>query len=73
MLEVLEWEDGLATLSLPTMEPLRNLTKLRHTAEHTFRRVRQDDALGESIVFELGPDGRPTRMRWHSNYYRWVR
>lgn len=36
---VLEWEDGLATLSLPTMEPLRNLTKPRHTAEHTFRRV----------------------------------
>jgi CubicO group peptidase (beta-lactamase class C family) len=70
---VVQWEDGLATLGLPTMEPVRGLTKLRKVGEHTFRRVRRDDTLGETIVFEMGPDGRPTRLVWHSNNYRRVR
>jgi len=70
---VVRWEDGLATLGLPTMEPVRGLTKLRKVGEHTFRRVRRDDTLGETIAFEMGPDGRPTRLVWHSNHYRRVR
>lgn len=47
--------------------------KLRKTGEHTFRRVRKDEALGEEIVFEMGPDGRAARLEWHSNLYRRVR
>jgi hypothetical protein len=70
---VVRWEDGLATLGLPTMDPLRGLTKLRKVGEHTFRRVRRDDTLGETIVFDVGADGRPTRLVWHSNNYRRVR
>ena len=72
-LAVVRWEDGLSLLSLPTMDPLRSLTKLKKTGEHTFRRVRRDEALGEEIAFELGPDGKPTRFRWHQNYYAKVR
>ena len=70
---IVRWEDGLASIGLPTMEPMRGLTKLRKVGEHTFRRVRSDDTLGEAIVFEMGPDGRATRMVWHSNNYRKVR
>jgi CubicO group peptidase (beta-lactamase class C family) len=70
---VVRWEDGIATLGLPTMDPVRGLTKLRKVGEHTFRRVRRDDTLGETIVFDMGADGRPTRMLWHSNHYRRVR
>ncbi len=66
---VVRWEDGLATLSLPTMEPVKGLTKLKKVGDHTFRRVRKDEALGETVVFEMGPDGRATRFQWHSNYY----
>jgi CubicO group peptidase (beta-lactamase class C family) len=72
-LAIVRWEDGLSILSLPTMDPLRSLTKLKKTGEHTFRRVRRDEALGEEIVFELGPDGKPTRFRRHENYYTKVR
>lgn len=72
-LAVVRWEDGLSILSLPTMDPLRSLMKLKKTGEHTFRRVRKDEALGEEIAFELGPDGKPTRFRWHQNYYAKVR
>jgi CubicO group peptidase (beta-lactamase class C family) len=70
---VVRWEDGIATLGLPTMDPVRGLTKLRKVGEHTFRRVRRDDTLGETIVFDMGADGRPTRMVWNSNHYRRVR
>jgi len=66
---VFPWEDGLGSLWLPTMDPVREITKLRKTGDHTFRRLRKDGELGEEVVFELGADGLPTRMKWHSNYY----
>ena len=70
---IIEWEDGLATLSLPTMEPVKGLSKLKKVGEHTFRRIRKDEALGETLVFEMGPEGKPVRLIWHSNQYRRVR
>jgi len=41
---IVEWEDGLAALSLPTMDPVKGLTKLKKVGENTFRRVRNDEA-----------------------------
>ena len=70
---IVEWEDGLATLGLPTMEPVKGLSKLKKTGEHTFRRIRKDEALGETLVFELGPEGQAVRVIWNSNQYRRVR
>jgi CubicO group peptidase (beta-lactamase class C family) len=72
-LAVVEWEDGLAAVSLPTMNPMRALVKFKKVGEHTFRRVRKDEALGEAVVFDLGADGRASRLTWHSNQYRRVR
>jgi CubicO group peptidase (beta-lactamase class C family) len=72
-LAVVRWEDGLSLLGLPTMNPMQAMTKLRKTGEHTFRRVRPDEALGEEIVFEMGADGRPTRFLRHNNSYARVR
>ena len=70
---VVAWDGSLAVLSLPTMDPLRGLIKLKKSSEHTFRRVRKDEALGEPVAFEVGPDGKVTRLVWHSNHYRRVR
>jgi hypothetical protein len=70
---IVEWEDGLAVLSLPTMDPVRGLTKLKKTGEHAFRRIRKDEALGETLVFELGREGQAVRIIWNSNQYRRVR
>jgi CubicO group peptidase (beta-lactamase class C family) len=66
---IVVWEDGLASIWLPTMDPVRGLTKLRKTGDGTFRRVREDGELGEEVVFETGADGRVARLKWHSNYY----
>ena len=65
---VLPWEDGLAMLSLPSKNPMKDLIKMKKTGDLTFRRIRKDDTLGEEIVFALGPDGRATRFTRHSNY-----
>ena len=64
---VFAWGDDLGMVSVPTMEPAKDMDRLRRTGEHTFRRVRKDDTLGEAIVFEIGPDGRATRYWQHSN------
>jgi CubicO group peptidase (beta-lactamase class C family) len=72
-LAVVEWEDGLAAVPLPATNPMRALTKFKKVGERTFRRVRKDEALGESIVFELGADGRASRLTWNSNQFRRVR
>ena len=71
-MDVIPWEDGLAALSLPAMEPVRSLTKFRKIGEHTFRRIRRDGELAERIVFTMGPDGTPTAMVWNSNNFRRV-
>lgn len=66
---VVRWEDTIALLALPTMEPVKSLTKLKKVGEHRFRRVRKDDNLGDEIVFDVDAGGKPTRFRMHSNYY----
>ena len=70
---VVPWKDGLAMVFLPSNDPLDGLTKLKHTGEHTFRRIRDDGELGEEILFEVGDDGEVARLKWHSNYYNRVR
>ena len=69
----LPWEDGLAMLDLPTSNPVKELDKLKKTGEHTFRRIRKDETLAKTIVFEMGPDGRAVRYRQHSNVYSRLR
>ena len=66
---MVRWEDGLALLSLPTLDPVKNLTKLKKVGEHRFRRIRSDETLGEEIVFEIGRDGKAARFTRHNNYY----
>ncbi len=64
---VIPWKGGLAVLSLPTDNPLDGLTKLQHVEGNTFRRIRDDETLGEEIVFELNGSGEVVKMWQHSN------
>jgi CubicO group peptidase (beta-lactamase class C family) len=66
---VVRWKDGLALLPLPTDDPVRALTRLKHVAGNTFRRVRDDEELGETIAFETDPAGRVTALLWFENRY----
>jgi CubicO group peptidase (beta-lactamase class C family) len=66
---VLPWDGSIATLSLPTEDPMRALGKWRKTGEHTFRRIRSDGELGDVIRFEMGPDGKAVAYWQSSNRY----
>jgi len=65
---VIPWKGGIAMVYLPTDDPLGDLMELKHVRDHTFRRVRKDKTLGEEIRFDVGPDGRATRVWQHSNF-----
>lgn len=61
-------KDGqLVMIPMPTDNPIRAMTKLKHIEGHRFKRIRDDGELGEDIVFEAGPDGKITRVIHNSN------
>ena len=64
---VLVRDGDLHVLPLPTNDPLEALTRLRHIEDGTFRRVRNNGALGEEFVFEELPDG--TMRMWRNENY----
>jgi CubicO group peptidase (beta-lactamase class C family) len=64
---VLHWKGSLAVLSLPSSDPSDSLTRLKHIEGDVFRRIRDDDALGEEITFEVDDQGEVVRMWRHSN------
>jgi CubicO group peptidase (beta-lactamase class C family) len=70
---VVRWKGGLALLSLPADDPVRALTRLEHVEGHTFRRIRENDAPGEPIRFDVGPDGRATALIRFENRYPRIR
>ncbi len=72
-LEFIRWQGGLASIFLPTENPARAITKYKKTGDHTFRRIRQDGELAESISFDLGPDGRATMFRSSNNFMPRIR
>jgi hypothetical protein len=66
---VIPWDGSLATVSLPTENPLRSLSKLEYVGEHTFRRIRNDGELAEAVMFEVDADGQVVRM-WRNSQHR---
>jgi CubicO group peptidase (beta-lactamase class C family) len=65
-MHVIRWEGGLASLYLPSDNPVRAISKYRKVGEHTFRRIRRDGELAEELRFDIGTDGKAIRAR--SNY-----
>jgi len=70
---VVIWEGELATMGIPTSNPSDALSKLRRVEGNIFRSVRDDGDLGEKVVFEVGPDGKVTRMIHNSQYSNRIR
>ena len=66
---VFPWEDGLAMLQLPSTQPMAELIRLRAVpgSPGRFRRLRENDVLGEPIDFEVNAEGRVVRMRRWNN------
>lgn len=67
------WKGGLAMLYLPTDDPVHALTRLKHVEADTFRRILDDEDLGEPITFLRDDSGRVVAYRQFHNVYRRVR
>lgn len=66
---VLPWQGNLVMVSFPSDNPARDMDLLKHIEGDTFRRIRDDETLGEEVVFERDKTGRVIRFVQHSNYY----
>ena len=65
---ILPWQGKLAVFGLPSENPAKGLTLLKHIKDDTFRRLRRDETLGEEVIFERDENGKVVRMWQHSNY-----
>jgi CubicO group peptidase (beta-lactamase class C family) len=63
---VFRWKDGLAVMSLPTLDPVGSLTELKHIEGDRFHAVRKDGKPGHEIRFVRHTDGRVTHLNVHS-------
>jgi CubicO group peptidase (beta-lactamase class C family) len=63
---VFRWKDGLAIVSLPTMEPVENLVLLKHIGGDRFRTIRSDDQPGHELVFQRDEQGRVSELSYHA-------
>ena len=70
---VFPWEDGLAILDLPSSQPMADLIRLRAVPGSTrrFRKVRENEVLGEPIDFDVDTEGRVTQLRrWNNPFLK---
>ena len=63
---VFHWKDGLAIVSLPTMDPLNDIVRLKHVDGDRFQTIRNDDEPGHDVVFRRDESGDVTHIVHHS-------
>jgi CubicO group peptidase (beta-lactamase class C family) len=59
------WQDGLAMVGLPTMDPLKDMVKLKHVDGDRFRTVRSDGEPGHEVRFRRDADGGISHLEYH--------
>ncbi len=62
------WEGQLMMVDLPSEDPADDISLYKHMEGDTFRRVRDDGELGETVVFERDAEGKVYRYSQHGNY-----
>lgn len=62
------WDDKLVSIDLPAEKPGEDMTFYKHIEGDTFRRVRDDDELGETLTFERDKNGKIIKFISHGHY-----
>lgn len=63
---VFRWKDGLAVVTLPSMDPLNGMVVLKRIEGDRFHTVRSDGEPGHEMVFQRDADGRVSQLAFHS-------
>lgn len=61
-----QWGDKLVLIDIPGNNLKEAMIRLEHDSDHTFVRLTDDDDRREPWVFEIGDDGRASRIIRHS-------
>lgn len=64
------WGDKLVTLNLPSRSPGEAMTMYEHIEGDTFRRIRDDNEMGETMVFKRNAAGKVNAYISHTNSYK---
>jgi len=62
------WNGKLVSLRLPSDNPIKGVTMYKHIEGDTFKRMKKNGELGETMVFERNKDGNVYRGKSHQNY-----
>jgi len=62
------WNGNLVSLSLPSEKPEEAMSFYKHIEGDTFRRIRDNEKLGETLVFERDTNGNIIKFISHGNY-----
>jgi CubicO group peptidase (beta-lactamase class C family) len=65
---VATWEGNIALVELPTDSPSKSMILFKHIEGDKFQRIRDDDKLGETIIFERDEEGKINRFKQHVNW-----
>lgn len=65
---IMPWGTRLVSLGLPADNPGNAMTFFKHIEGDTFRRIRDDDTLGEALIFERDANGNVVSVSQHGNY-----
>ena len=63
---VFRWKDGLAFVTLPTMDPVGNMTLLKRIEGDRFHTIRSDEQPGYEVLFQRDENGDVSRMASHA-------
>ena len=64
------WDGKLVALGLPSEKPADSMTFFKHIEGDTFRRIRKDKELGETLTFVRDSNGKVTHYTQHGNHYK---
>jgi CubicO group peptidase (beta-lactamase class C family) len=62
------WDGKLVILKLPSENPGDSMTFYKHIEGDTFRRIRENEELGETLIFERDKNGSIVQYKTHGNY-----
>ncbi len=62
---VFRWQDGLAMVTLPTMDPVANMVLLKHIEGDRFHTIRDDGQAGHEVLFRRDDSGHVTHVVYH--------
>jgi CubicO group peptidase (beta-lactamase class C family) len=62
------WNGKLVSLRLPSDNPVQDVTMYKYIKGDTFKRIKENGELGETIIFDRDKDGNVYRGKSHQNY-----